>query len=284
MIQQLENLFNSGIITLEDFNVPDLKNIIAAIVIFLIGRWLAKRSRRWFRSVMNKTDAHLSKKVMYALERIIYYTILIIAISFSLVALGLPAGSLVIIFGFAVILVAIALQTVLNNLAATIIFIVFQTYKPGDWVDVLDGTFGQVKEIQMFDTVIVTQDKKTVTVPNGVVMQSNIINYSELGYRRVDITVTITYDSDLVKAKQIMEQILAENEHVLDEPVAVVGVELLGTRGIDFSLRPFAPTDVYFDTLFDVTEQVKLRLTEAGITIAVLQQEMKVIQENVDSA
>jgi len=122
-----------------------------------------------------------------------------------------------------------------------------------------------------------------VTIPNGVIMEGNIINYSELGYRRVDIAVTITYESDLMKAKQIMEQILAENELVLDDPKPVVGVENLSPRGVEFYLWPFTLVEHYYDALFAVTEEVKLKLTEAGITIPVLRQDVKLFQADVNA-
>jgi len=260
--------------------LPDFRRIVLAIIIFLVGRWLARRSRHWFRDAIQKTDVHPNKKLVYAADGIIYYGILLLAISLSLVALGIPLYSLIALLAFIIIFVAIALQSSLNNFAATVIFLVFQTFKTGDWVDVLDGTFGQVKEIQMFGTVIVTQEKSTVTVPNGAVLKGNIINYSELGYRRVDIIVTITYQDDLVKAKQIMEQILAENEHVLAEPKPVVGVLDLGDKGVDFSLRAFAPVEAYWDTKFQITEQVKLRLNEASIKIPVMQQDIHVTQSD----
>lgn len=273
--QANESLMSSGF--------PGFIHIIGAVIIILLGRWLARHTRGLFTTAMAKTDTHVNQKVVYAIEQIIYYGILLVAISFALIALGVPINSILLFFGLFLVLVGLAFQTTLNNMAATIIFVVFQTYKPGDWVTVMDDIFGQVKRIQLFTTVIITQPQNTVTIPNGVIMAGNITNYSDLGYRRVDIVVTITYESDLLKAKQIMEQVLAENEHVLADPKPVVGVELLGVRGVDFSLRPFAPADAYWDTLFDVTEEVKLRLTEAGITIPVLRQDVKMIQEQSDS-
>jgi small conductance mechanosensitive channel len=265
---------------------PGFMHIFWAVLIFVFGRWLARRARRLFSVAMNKTDVHVNQKATYVLESVIYYGILIVALSFSLIALGMPISSILLVFSLFVVLVAVAFQTSLNNLAATIIFVVFQTFKPGDWVTVLDGTFGQVKRIQLFATVIVTQPQSTLTVPNGVILASNVINYSDLGYRRVDVNVTITYESDLLKAKQIMEQVLADNKRVLADPKPVVGVELLGPRGVDFSLRPFALADAYWDTLFEVTQEVKLRLMEAGITIPVMRQDVRLIQENekLDSA
>ena len=282
MTQLLDYIYNAND-SLTTIGFPSFLHIIWAIAILIFGRWLARRMRGLFTAALAKTDTHVDKKVMYAIERVIYYGILIVAISFSLIALGVPINSIFLIFAAFVVLVGVAFQTTLNNLAATIIFVVFQTYKPGDWVTVLDGIFGQVKRIQLFTTVIVTQPQNTVTIPNGVIMAGNIINYSDLGYRRVDIVVTITYESDLLKAKQIMEQVLVDNKRVLTDPKPVVGVELLGPRGVDFSLRPFAPADAYWDTLFEVTEEVKLRLMEAGITIPVLRQDVKLIQENEKS-
>lgn len=276
LLQYFKNV-NTNLVGL---GFPNLINIVWAILIFVTGRWLARRSRVWFKAALNRTNLHPNQKLAHTVERIIYYGILIFALSLALVALGFPLYSLLTLFAVVVIVIAIALQTSLNNLAATIIFLVFQTYKSGDWVDVLDGTFGQVKEIQMFGTVIVTQDKSTVTVPNGVVYQSNIVNYSELGYRRVDMVVTIMYQADLLKAKRIMEQVLAESEHVLPEPKPVVGVAFLGDKGVDFSLRPFTPVESYWNTMFEITEQVKLKLNEAGIEIPVFQQDVHVVQSN----
>jgi len=260
--------------------LPDFIYVFWAILIFLIGRWLAKRARRLFLSSVEKRELHVTRKVITAVDGIVYYGILLIAISIALVTLGLPINSLFTIVILVILVVAIAMQTTLNNLAATIIFVSFQTFKPGDWIDVLDGTFGQVEEIQLFGTVILTQEKSTVTVPNGDILKGNIINYSVLGYRRVDMVVTIKYQDDLLKAKQIMERILAENEHVLADPKPVVGVLSLGDRGVDFSLRPFAPVEAYWDTLFGVMEQVKLRLNEASISIPVLQQDVHITQSD----
>lgn len=278
MMQQLIEYIFQANESLMSSGFPGFIHIVGALVILLLGRWLARRTRGLFTVAVAKTDTHVNQKVVYAIERIIYYSILLIAVSFALIALGVPINSILLLFGLFLVLVGLAFQTTLNNLAATIIFVVFQTYKPGDWVDVLNGTFGQVKRIQLFTTVILTQPKNMVTIPNGVIMAGNIVNFSELGYRRVDIAVTITYESDLVKAKQIMERILAENEHVLDDPEPVVGVENLSPRGVEFYLWPFTLVEHYFDTLFAVTEEVKIRLTEAGITIPVVQQEVKLIQ------
>jgi len=91
---------------------------------------------------MAKTDTHVNRKVVYAIEQIIYYGILLVAISFALIALGVPINSILLFFGLFLVLLGLAFQTTLNNMAATIIFVVFQTYKPGDWIDVLNGTFG----------------------------------------------------------------------------------------------------------------------------------------------
>ena len=277
MEQFLEYLNNTNM-AMTSSGFPDILSIIWAVIILFIGRWLARRARGWFIIAVQNTTAHSNRRLVYAVERIIYYGILIIALSLALVSLGMPLYSLMTIFVIILLFIAIALQTSLNNFAATIIFLVFQTLKPGDWVDVLNGTFGQVKEIQMFSTVIVTQEKSTVTVPNGVIMQGNIINYSELGYRRADMLVTIKYQADLLQAKTIMEQILAENKHVLAEPAPVIGVVYLGDKGVDFSLRPFALVEDYWTTIFEITEQVKLKLNEAGIEVPVFQQDIHVIQ------
>jgi small conductance mechanosensitive channel len=264
--------------SLETFGLPELLHILWAILIVVIGRWLALRARRLFLSSIQTRELHVTEKVILIIASLIYYGILLLAFSLALVALGLPLDSLFTVIIIIVLVLAVAMQTTLNNLAATIIFVAFQTFKPGDWVDVLNGTFGRVKEIQLFNTVILTQQRSTVTVPNGDILKDKIVNYSVLGYRRVDMVVTIKYQDDLLKAKQVMEEILAEDEHVLADPAPVVGVLSLGVRGVEFSLRPFAPVEAYWDTMFSVTEKVKLRLGDAGVTIPVFQQDVHIIQ------
>lgn len=277
--QFLEFLFSINP-TINEYGLPTWFNVFWAIFVILIGRWLARRSRRWFLVAVRKTELHVNQKLVSAVEWVIYYGILVLAVAFSLAILGVPIDVLVTILAVIIILVAIALQSSLSNFAATVIFLVFQTFKPGDWVEFVTGGFGQVKEIQMFSTVILTQEQSTVTIPNGVILQGNIINYSNLGYRRVDLTITITYQEDLLKAKGILEQILVENEHVLAEPEPVVGVSALGDKGVDFSVRPFAKANEYWDTHFELIEQIKLRFDEASIKMPVIQQDIHIFQPN----
>ena len=258
--------------------LPSLTNILWAIIIFFIGRWLAKRARNW----LGRAFAHMdiNQKLIHIVESVTYYAILTLAILFSMTALGIPVEALISIFVVMIILLAIALQSSLSNFAATIIFMVFQTFKVGDWIEVTEGIFGQVKELQMFSSVLITQDKKTVTIPNGRILLGDIINYSVLGWRRVDMQFTITYQDDLLTAKRILEEVLAENEHILSEPAPVVGVLGLGDKGVDFSVWPFVKVEDFWDVKFEVTEAVKLRFDEAGITLPVTRQDIHLLPES----
>ena len=119
----------------------------------------------------------------------------------------------------------------------------------------------------MFNTVITTIEKSTVTIPNGEILNAHLTNYSKLGYRRADMLFTISYKDDLPKAKQILHEILDAEERVMAEPPAIVGVQELGERGVQIDVWPFVDMPDYIAVRQAISEQVKLRFDEVGITI-----------------
>lgn len=255
--------------------MPSIWNIVWALIFIFVGRWLAVRSRTWFRRAMGSLDMTLNDSIVKLTESLIYYGILLIAAFFALAALGVPIESLVLILIVLALIVVVILQPTLSNLAATIIFVVFQTYKEGDWVDIT-GTFGQVEELQMFATVITTIEKSTVTIPNGEILQNKLTNYSKLGYRRVDMLFMISYKDDLPKAKQLLQEIVDSDERVLDDPPPIVGVQELGDHGVQFTVWPFVDMPDYVAVILAISEQVKLRFEEAGITIPFPQRDVHI--------
>jgi small conductance mechanosensitive channel len=272
---QLYDLFRRLDESLSFHGMPQVWNIIWAIFFIIIGRWLSRRARIWYWQGINKLDMTLNEGMTNLGESIIHFGILITSVSLALVALGIPIESLFLIFLIVTIIVSVILQPTLSSLAATIVFVVFQTYKVGDWLDI-NGNFGQVKELQLFTTVITTIQKSVVTIPNGEILKGQIINYSRLGYRRADMLFMISYADDLTQAKQIIQDILQDDSRVLAEPPAIIGVQELNDTGVKLNVWPFVDMPEYNNVIHDVSEQVKLRFDKAGITIPFQQQQLHI--------
>ncbi|MFN2294559.1 MAG: mechanosensitive ion channel family protein [Candidatus Promineifilaceae bacterium] len=270
---QLYNLFRKLDESLEFHGMPKVWNIFWALFFLIVGRWLSRRARTWYRIAINKLDMTLNEGMVDLGEYIIHYGILIASISLALVTLGIPIESLFLVFLIILIIVSVILQPILSNLAATIVFVAYQTYKVGDWLEIT-GTYGQVKELQLFATVIKTIQKNTVTIPNGEILKNQITNFSRLGYRRADMLFSISYKDDILEAKQLIQEILQNDDRVLNEPPAIIGVQELGDNGVQFNVWPFVDMPEYFNVIHDVSEQVKLRFDKAGITIPFQQQQL----------
>ncbi len=249
--------------------------LAAAVVVLLFGRRLARIVRELVRKAMHQ--AGLTESLVALFTAVTYYGILLLAVVLALALLGVPITSLVLALGVVVVILGIALQESLSNLAATVLFLLFQPYKVGDIVQTA-GVMGVIKEIQIFHTVIMTFDNKLVTAPNGKIQDSNIINYSRLGTLRADVNVQVSYKDDLRQVKQTLLDILAADERVLPDPPATVVILDFGADGINVGVRPFVKLDDYWNIQFDLRERIKERFDEVGITIPFPQRDVHLIQ------
>ena len=239
-------------------------NILISIVIFIIGRWLAQWASRAADQAMirAKVDETLRN---FALS-ILYYLLLFIVIVIALNNLGFSTASIVAVLGAAGIAVGLALKDSLSNFAAGTMIIFFQLYKVGDFVEV-NGATGAVREVRIFNTLLETPDRKLVLVPNGEVLSDNITNYTESPTRRLDMVFGISYDDDLRHAKRVLQEIVAAEERCMKEPAPLIAVIELGDSSVNFGVRPFVKNEEYWDVMFAITEQVKLRFDEEGISM-----------------
>ncbi|MCA9979961.1 MAG: mechanosensitive ion channel [Anaerolineales bacterium] len=239
-------------------------NILISIVIFIIGRWLAQWASRAADQAMirAKVDETLRN---FALS-ILYYLLLFIVIVIALNNLGFSTASIVAVLGAAGIAVGLALKDSLSNFAAGTMIIFFQLYKVGDFVEV-NGATGAVREVRIFNTLLETPDRKLVLVPNGQVLSDNITNYTESPTRRLDMVFGISYDDDLRHAKRVLQEIVAAEERCMKEPAPLIAVIELGDSSVNFGVRPFVKNEEYWDVMFAITEQVKLRFDEEGISM-----------------
>jgi len=245
--------------------IPNLiLRIIAAIFIVIIGRLLAKMLTNLLHKTLEK--AHVDETLVPFFSRGAYYILLIVVIVIALGVVGIPTTSIIAILGAATLAIGLALQDSINNLASGISIIMLRPFAVGDFVDLADEE-GFVTEIRLFHTLITTRDNKAVFVPNKDVMGGKITNYTLTDLIRLDLVYGISYNDDILKAKRIVEKILAADERIATEPPPTVAVKELGDNSVDLIAWPHVDAADQLRVTFAVTEQVKLRFDEAGITI-----------------
>ncbi len=251
--------------------------ILSALLIFMIGKWVAKRLSNITKKLMYtaKVDETLSEFT----ESLVYFSLLAMVVLAALNALGINTTSFIAVFGAASLAIGLALQGSLSNVGAAVLIIVFRPFKIGDFIEA-GGATGTVEDITMFSTIISPIDNRTIIVPNSKIIGGNIVNYSKKEKRRVDLTFGIGYDDDLRAAKQILIDILNSDERILQDPAPFVAVSELGESSVNFTTRAWVNTSEYWDVHFDTIEKVKLTFDEKGISIPYPQMDLHMKQEN----
>jgi small conductance mechanosensitive channel len=212
-----------------------------------------------------------------------YITLLTFVIIAALGRLGIQTISFIAVIRAAGLAIGLALQGALANFAAGVLMIIFRPFKAGDYVDA-GGAMGTVQQVQIFNTIMHTPDNRRVIVPNALITAGTITNFSANDTRRVDLVVGVSYDDDLRKAKQILEDIVTRDPRVLKEPAPVVAVSELGDSSVNIVVRPWVNAADYWGVYFGLTEQFKLQLDENGITIPYPQRDVHVKNGHIASA
>ncbi len=250
--------------------------LIGAILVFMIGKWLAKKITTLITTLLekNKVDDTLTK----FLDSILYYTLMVVVIIATAGQLGINTTSFLTIVGAAGLAVGLALKDSLSNFASGVMLILFRPYKVGDFISVA-GVTGTVFEIALFTTTLNTPDNQRVIIPNSSVTTDVITNVTANSTRRVDLVMGIGYDDDIKKAKEILETILTEEDRVLDTPKANVAVSELADSSVNFVVRPWVKTNEYWDVYFDLTERIKTTFDAEGISIPYPQRDLHIYNE-----
>ena len=256
--------FNNIIPNLQAFAALYGLKIVAAIVIFVVGRWVARALRNVAKKMMAKGD--VDETLISFVGNLTYITLLAFVIIAALNQLGIQTTSFIAVIGAAGLAIGLALQGSLANFAAGVLMIIFRPFKAGDYIEGA-GVAGVVEEIQIFATQLKTPDNKKIIVPNAKMMGDNITNYSANDTRRVDMVIGVGYGDDLKKVREILEDILAKDDRILEDPAPTIGVLELGDNSVNFAVRPWVKTEDYWGAYFDVTETVKRRFDEEGISI-----------------
>jgi small conductance mechanosensitive channel len=245
--------------------------VVAAIVVFIVGRWLAQRARTALRIALSKTT--LAPSMTRLLLLLTYYGILLITLIISLALIGFPITALLTASLIIVVILGIALQQSIANLAATIVFMLFQPFKLGELIKA-NNVMGTVKEIQFFSTVLVTGDNLEVTIPNSKIQGDTLWNYTRLGKLRIDFVFKVSYHTDIGQVKRVLLELLTSDPRVLADPAPFVFVQTLGDDGMQIAARPWVNPDDYWSFQFDLPERVKLRFDAEGISIAFPQRDV----------
>ncbi len=248
--------------------------LLAVLAILIVGRWLANFARKGLLTSLKRTDLTESMNTLFV--TLTYYTIFVLSILLALAVLGVPTTTLITAVGIIVVVLAIALQSSLGNLAATINFLLFKPFEVGDIIET-SRVLGIVQEIQIFNTVLAAPDHKTHILPNAKIANTGLANYSKIGNIRVDLVFGIGYESDAQQAKEIIAEILAADGVVLQEPAPQIFVQKLNDSSVDIAVWPFVQIKDFLTFQTTITEQVKNGFDQAGIVIPYPQQDVHII-------
>ena len=237
--------------------------ILAALLIFIIGKWAVKKLTALTKTVMEK--ANVDKTLVEFAESLVYFVLLMVVILAALNTLGINTTSFIAIFGAAGLAIGLALQGSLANVGAAVLIIIFRPFKVGDFVEA-GGATGTVEDVNLFSTIIAPLDNRTIIVPNAAIVGGNIINYSMKPERRVDHVFGIGYDDDLKLAKNTLMEIMTSDTRVLQDPAPFVAVSELGDNSVNFTTRAWVENADYWDVYFEMIEKVKLTFDEKGIS------------------
>jgi len=246
-------------------------NLAIAIAIFYVGKFVVGLVVRGIGKVMQKQEVDKTLETFVCnLVRMVLLAIVFIA---AIGQLGIQTTSFIAIFGAAGLAVGLALQGSLSNFASGVLIVLFRPYKVGDFIEAA-GIAGVVEEVQILTTVFKTGDNKQIIVPNGQIMDSIITNYSANDTRRVDMVVGVSYDDDLDKVRSTLQKLIDAEDRILDEPACTIAVSALADSSVNFVVRPWVKSSDYWGVMFDMTEAIKKRFDQEGISFPFPQQDV----------
>lgn len=261
--------------------IPWAIKILLALVIFLIGRIIAKSVTELTRKVMRKSK--MDEALIKFLGGLIYAVLLVAVILAAIDTLGVNVTSLLAILGAAGLAVGLALKDSLSNFAAGVMIMIFRPFKIGDFVTT-GGTAGVVDEIGLFCVLMHTPDNQRIIIPNSAVYGNTITNTNALPTRRIDLVMGISYDDNIGTAKQVIEDIIKGDERILADPAPVIAVAELADSSVNLVVRPWVKSEDYWAVRFFLLETMKVKLEEAGITIPFPQRDVHIYNETPDNS
>lgn len=245
------------------------KNLLVAIIVYIVGRFLIKWIRKLVVKMLEKSkvDSSLYTFLTSIVSVVLWFTLAIVIISI----LGIETSSFIALFASAGVAIGMALSGTLQNFAGGVMILLFKPFKVGDYIEA-QGYAGTVKEIQIFNTIIRTNDAQTIIIPNGGLSTGSLKNYSAEPYRRVDLDFQFAYGTDLNAVKEAILEIQQRNDKILQAPVADssvvaapwIGLTQLGESGVVVNTRTWCKSADYWTVYFYMNETVYQELKERG--------------------
>lgn len=267
----VDEIINPGVIKQFLYDIPEKAlhlgiRVLLALVFFFVGSQLIKLLRKLVKKSMTKADVELGAiQFVDSFLKTALYIVLILLLANSF---GMDAASIVALLGSAGVAIGLAIQGSLSNLAGGVLILTLKPFRVGDYIqESATGKEGTVTEIQIFYTKLLTVDNKTVILPNGTLANNSLVNITAQKFRRLDVSIGVSYKADLKKAKDVLFNILQQDEAVLKEKEMVVFVDDLGSSSVIIGMRGWVKQEDYWMTKWRVTENCKLALDEAGIEI-----------------
>lgn len=249
--------------------------VLLAIVVFFIGVKLIKLVRKMVKKSLLRGNAE--QGVVQFLDSFIKVALYIVLVLFIASGFGVDATSVVALLGSAGVAIGLAIQGSLSNLAGGVLILLLKPFKVGDYIkEDTSGNEGTVEEIQLFYTRLVTPENKIIVLPNGNLSNASLTNVTYAPDRRMDIKVGISYKADIKKAKEVLLEVLINDEHVLKEKEQIVYVDELADSAVILGIRCWFKNEEYWEGKWRITEKVKYALDENEIEIPYPQMDVHV--------
>ncbi len=268
-MEQIMNWFNeSAIQNLSGYAVNLCKNLLAAVVIYIIGKWLIRKVNSIVSKLMRKK--HVEASLQTFLESIVNVSLWILLVIAVISVLGVETSSFVALFTGAGMAIGMAMSGTLGNFAGGVMILLFKPYRVGDFISA-QGYDGIVKEIQIFNTILVTTDNQTIIIPNGSLSTGSLKNFSTQKYRRVDLSYSFAYGTDYEVVREAIEKIQKACPQIIQEPIAgepVIGpwqgLASLGDSGVTIATRSWCASADYWTVAGYMNHEVYQQLRNSG--------------------
>jgi small conductance mechanosensitive channel len=251
--------------------------VLFAIIILVAGLWLAKKLRGLFKAALEKRAVDATLVGFFS--SMLYGALVVFVVIAAVDKLGVQTTSFVAVIGAAGLAVGLALQGSLSNFASGVLLILFKPFVAGNFVKV-GGEFGTVIQVGILQTELKSPDNIKIIMPNSQVMSGAITNFSAHDTRRVDMVIGVSYSDDLSKVMEVLQDMVAKDERVLQEPAPFIAVGELADSSINFLVRPWTKSADFWQFKCDFQKAVKERFDAEGISIPFPQRDLHVFQEN----
>ena len=246
-----------------------------AIITLLIGLWIISGIIKLTKVSMEKSK--VDPTLIPFMASLVSWTLKVLLFISVASMIGVATTSFIAVLGAAGLAIGLALQGSLANFAGGVLVMIFKPYKVGDLIET-QGHLGVVKEVQIFNTILLSPQSKRIIIPNGATSNGSVVNYTVEGKIRVDLSVGVSYDADLDKTKSVLMAVLESHDKVMKDPAPFVGVSEMADSSVNFAVRPHCLPEHYWDVYFDINEAMKKALDENAITIPFPQRDVHLIQ------